>query len=372
MYNTWHIFGDPSLKIVGTVAPPTGLGVAPGSGLNAEGPHGGPFTPSSLTFTLQNFDAWEMPYEVTKTAGWLTITNGTGTIPAGGQATVTVAIGCTASLLANATYSDTLTFTNLVNHDGDTTRPVQLKVGVATQKHVWNLDLNPNWTITGGGQWAFGHPTGQGGASHGSPDPSNGYTGMNVYGVNLSGDYSLTVGGPYYLKTVAIDCRNTTEVALKFWRKLNTDYQTYAYATIDVSTNGTTWTPVWNNGTSEIADSAWTAESYDISSVANNQATVYVRWGYQIGTGAYAYSGWNLDDIEIWGLSPSGPSYALGDLNCDGLVDFDDINPFVLAISDPTGYSATYPDCNVNLADCNGDCQVDFDDINPFVALLSS
>ena len=60
----------------------------------------------------------------------------------------------------------------------------------------------------------------------------------------------------------------------------------------------------------------------------------------------------------------------LGDLNCDGLLDFDDINPFVLALGDPAGYLAAYPDCNALYADCNADGAVDFDDINAFVALL--
>jgi hypothetical protein len=60
-----------------------------------------------------------------------------------------------------------------------------------------------------------------------------------------------------------------------------------------------------------------------------------------------------------------------GDLNCDGGVDFDDIYPFVLALSDPAAYQAAYPNCNITNGDCNGDGLVDFDDINPFVALLS-
>ncbi|MEW6252398.1 MAG: hypothetical protein AB1716_17300 [Planctomycetota bacterium] len=61
-----------------------------------------------------------------------------------------------------------------------------------------------------------------------------------------------------------------------------------------------------------------------------------------------------------------------GDLNCDGVVDFDDINPFVLALSDPGGYAAQYPDCDIRTGDVNGDGNVNFDDINPFVALLTS
>jgi probable HAF family extracellular repeat protein len=61
-----------------------------------------------------------------------------------------------------------------------------------------------------------------------------------------------------------------------------------------------------------------------------------------------------------------------GDLNCDGAVDFGDINPFVLALSNPAGYQAAYPDCDILNADCNGDGVVDFGDITPFVALLSA
>ncbi len=61
----------------------------------------------------------------------------------------------------------------------------------------------------------------------------------------------------------------------------------------------------------------------------------------------------------------------VGDLNCDGVVNFDDINAFVLALSGAAGYEAVYPDCDVTLADCNGDGAVNFDDINAFVAILS-
>jgi hypothetical protein len=60
-----------------------------------------------------------------------------------------------------------------------------------------------------------------------------------------------------------------------------------------------------------------------------------------------------------------------GDLNCDGIVDFGDINPLILALSDPVAYGAAYPNCNFLNGDCNGDGYVDFDDINPFVAILS-
>ncbi len=65
------------------------------------------------------------------------------------------------------------------------------------------------------------------------------------------------------------------------------------------------------------------------------------------------------------------PPALPGDVNCDGVVDFDDINPFVLALSDPGAYAALYPDCPFENRDVNNDGEFNFDDINPFVAILS-
>jgi agmatine deiminase len=227
------------------------------------------------------------------------------------------------------------------------------------------LDSDPGWTTTG--QWAFGHPTGHGGAAHGYPDPNNGATGTNVYGVNLAGDYATTAGGPYYVKTSAFDLTGYTAVRLQFRRWLNSDYQPYAYATVDVSNNNTSWTNTWNNGTTVSTANAWSTCTYDISTVANDQPTVYVRWGYQIGNGAWAYSGWNIDDIQLIGVRTLVP----GDVNCDGVVSFGDINPFVQLLSDPANWQAAYPRCPLLNGDINGDGLVNFGDINPFVALLS-
>jgi len=64
-----------------------------------------------------------------------------------------------------------------------------------------------------------------------------------------------------------------------------------------------------------------------------------------------------------------GPGW-LGDMNCDGAVDFDDINPFVAALVGRTGYEAHYPQCRWLNGDIDGNGAVDFDDINPFVTCL--
>jgi hypothetical protein len=60
-------------------------------------------------------------------------------------------------------------------------------------------------------------------------------------------------------------------------------------------------------------------------------------------------------------------------LNCDGVVDFDDIDPFVAALScpdgDPNCWQSTCPWLN---GDCDGDGNVTFDDIDPFVTRIGT
>lgn len=61
-----------------------------------------------------------------------------------------------------------------------------------------------------------------------------------------------------------------------------------------------------------------------------------------------------------------------GDLNCDGLVDNEDIDPFVLAITNPAAYAAAWPNCNIMNADINCDGLVDNEDIDPFVLCITT
>jgi agmatine deiminase len=60
-----------------------------------------------------------------------------------------------------------------------------------------------------------------------------------------------------------------------------------------------------------------------------------------------------------------------GDVNCDGVVNFGDINPFIMTLTDPEGWQTLYPECHLLNADANGNGSVSFDDINPFIALLT-
>ncbi len=61
----------------------------------------------------------------------------------------------------------------------------------------------------------------------------------------------------------------------------------------------------------------------------------------------------------------------LADVNCDGVVNAFDIDPFVAALVTPDSYSTTYPDCNIWNADVNNDMSIDAFDIDAFIAVLT-
>jgi hypothetical protein len=61
----------------------------------------------------------------------------------------------------------------------------------------------------------------------------------------------------------------------------------------------------------------------------------------------------------------------LGDLNCDGAVNNRDIDPFVLALTNPSKYAKQFPDCDRMLGDINEDGRLNNFDIDPFVKLLA-
>lgn len=170
-----------------------------------------------------------------------------------------------------------------------------------TPFHKESLDSNPGWVTTG--QWEFGEPQGLGGVNYGNPDPAAGYTGSNVYGVNLAGDYSTSSGGPYTLTAGPFDCSGRYNVLLKYAQWLNTDVPDYMLSDIEVSNDNANWSNLWSCMPEDTCtDSEWQLMEYDISAVADNQQTVYVRWSYiVIIDRVFPYSGWNIDDIELWG-----------------------------------------------------------------------
>jgi subtilisin-like proprotein convertase family protein len=246
----------------------------------------------------------------------------------------------------------TLTVNDLAGGDQGTLRDWTLRIATLGDDcpepvlvEAFDLDTDPGWSTTG--QWAWGQPTG-GGGEYGNPDPTTGHTGTNVLGYNLNGDYEN--GMPErYLMSGPIDCSSLTHTRLKFQRWLNVETSTYDHASVQVSHDGTTWVTVWEN-TSEITDASWTLQSIDIGDVADGSETVHLRWTMGPTDGSWRYSGWNLDDVEIWGVTGAA---CPADIDVSGDVGFDDL----LAVLSNWGPCVGCP------ADIDGDDDVGFGDL---------
>ncbi|NOS99801.1 MAG: hypothetical protein HOP29_04150 [Phycisphaerales bacterium] len=217
------------------------------------------------------------------------------------------------------------------------------------------MSSDPGWTTEG--QWAWGIPTGAGTQNH---DPTVGATGSQVYGYNLAGNYPNNLPARY-LTSTPFDCTARFGVTLRYQRWLGVESNSnFDQATIEVSSNGVNWTPVWSASDTgdAVSDSAWTLHELDISSVADNQPTVYLRWGMGPTDGGLTYPGWNIDDVEI--LSAYCGNLE-GDVNHDGTVDIFDI----LCVLD--GFAGVFVTCapeDVDLVPCpDGDAAVDIFDI---------
>ena len=69
-------------------------------------------------------------------------------------------------------------------------------------------------------------------------------------------------------------------------------------------------------------------------------------------------------------LVEPGPTYPLGDMNLDGVVNTADVAPFVLALTNPDAYEAEFGIDPVIVGDINGDGAFNTADVAPFVQLL--
>jgi subtilisin family serine protease len=160
------------------------------------------------------------------------------------------------------------------------------------------LNDNPGWTTEG--DWAFGKPLGLGGSN--GNDPAAGYTGTNVFGYNLAGDYPNNLAVTNWLTTTAIDCAGFTNVTLVFRRWLGVGQHPDDQAHIQVSADGSSWTTVWNNPTGvPMYDGSWTPVTNNLSAAADQQPVVYVRWGMGKTDASDTYCGWNIDDVQVLG-----------------------------------------------------------------------
>jgi hypothetical protein len=151
-----------------------------------------------------------------------------------------------------------------------------------------------------GAGWERG-PATAGGGLNGNPDPATDHslTADNLLlGFALGADYAAEMDLAA-VTSPAFDCSSQDVVELSFWRWLGVDGNDWAHAALEVSSDGSAWTRLWGNGLAAVSDSGWVLATYDITSVAARQPTVFVRFSMGPMLYAFPYCGWNLDDLVV-------------------------------------------------------------------------
>jgi len=76
---------------------------------------------------------------------------------------------------------------------------------------------------------------------------------------------------------------------------------------VQVSTNpsnANSWVTVWDFSGPTLVETGWTLQDIDISAVADNQPAVYIRWVMGPTDVGWTWGGWNIDDIQLTGITP--------------------------------------------------------------------
>jgi hypothetical protein len=268
---------------------PDSLEITDRSGWTTTGVLGGSFAPSTNTLTLRNNGSTPLNWASAPGVDWLTVTPPGGSIAPGDTVSVNVAVS--ANHLRSGFHGTNLVFSNTAT---GFRQPVGVRLHVMPPVYEsFDLSSDPGWTMTG--EWAYGTPAGN------ASDPTSGATGSKVYGANLNGAVNTAVGGPFHLTTAPIDLSRAENTQLRFKRWLNTNTRSNTLTTVEVSTDGVNWREVFANPGTTIRDAAWQTVFYDISSIADRQSAVRIRWGYRNLTASTAFGGWNIDDVEILG-----------------------------------------------------------------------
>ena len=201
----------------------------------------------------------------------------------------------------------------------------------------------------------------------GTADPDESFTGAPDRG--LLPVYRVFPGNPKSLQAAWLACRPTISTALSIKRLRFPGVEVGSTLVFDADCD---W-PEWGDSpyyTLPELGYCWgqgpTAFTYTIGTSGEGEFDYYDL--------VFAVAGKYADTGELFYCEQHfylQTTWIRGDLNCDGLVNTFDIDPFVLALTDPDGFSGRYPGCSVDNADVNGDGVINAFDIDPFVMLLT-
>lgn len=118
---------DYEVLVTLTITTPAQLAVSPGDGFTTAGQPGGPFSPSTKTYTLTNVGAEILTWQAGADANWVTLSSTSGSLAPAQQASVVVEIDSAATnSLGDGTHATTLSFANTTSGLGSTTRQTSL------------------------------------------------------------------------------------------------------------------------------------------------------------------------------------------------------------------------------------------------------
>ena len=245
-------------------------------------------------------------------------------------------------------------------------------VAIVTTYIADDFETDLGWTVWSdasltGGEWERGVPV-----DCDRGDPPTDYDGSGQCyltendAVNCNSDVD---GGPTILTSPVIDLGGAVNPILRYARWFTCDDSmppSQDYLQVEVSSDaGANWEPLETVASQE----DWVVAEFALAGVLELTSEFQLRLiAEDVPNDSVVEAG--IDDFVIYELS-CGPALTPGDMNCDGSVDFFDIDGFVLAVTDPAAYEAAYPDCELLNADCNGDGEVNFFDIDPFVELVT-
>ncbi|MEW6746620.1 MAG: M20/M25/M40 family metallo-hydrolase [Planctomycetota bacterium] len=185
---------------------------------------------------------------------------------------------------------------------GETT--FEFAVGIRNSLFTDDFETDKGWTHGGTTQddWQRGLPRGK------STDPSSAYSGVNAWANDLGasgwdGEYENYANN--WLESPGISTIGQTGVHLQYRRWLGVEQGIYDQAILKVA-----GVKVWENAAnSDHIDTDWALHNLDVSTQADNKASVKIRLELK-ADGGLTYGGWNIDDVELYNLS-QGPEPEL-------------------------------------------------------------
>jgi hypothetical protein len=303
----------------------TDLVVSPLSTFSAEGPVGGPFTPTSMNYQVSNlgpnsniqYQATAAPattwFSVSASAGF----GGPGVLSMGQPLQVNVAInGSVAAGLPKGEYDGVVQFTNATNGVGNTTRAVHLTVGI-----------QPTFTETfdgGLGSFTVGsEPTNLWHLGAGCESTVPGHSPPNslYFGSESSCTYNNGQVAAGTVTSGPITIADPSVVKLRFKYALETEHKAHHdQASAQVSVNGGAFVVVASNDATQggvaLTDGGtggmgWLSADVDLSPLlvslsslsdisGLSSPTVRVRFAFDsVDSQLNAYMGFAVDDIQI-------------------------------------------------------------------------